>query len=153
MTSSKRFPGQSCLINFANDNKQQRLSYLNQIILNKTNHDNHENDDNNLEICSLLPLSIIIDNYSKQNIAHHDNNNNNNNFINLIKIDTEGSEISVLLSIRSDQWHLIQQVVIESNHNNSKWIEQFLHLLGFEVIIDSPWTVQTGNIILYAKKV
>lgn len=53
--------------------------------------------------------------------------------IDLLKIDTEGSERHVLESVAADQWPGIRQVVVEAHHGleSARQIESFLGARGF----------------------
>jgi FkbM family methyltransferase len=76
--------------------------------------------------------------------------------IDLLKLDVEGSELDVLLGIESQDWHKIQQIVVEV-HNQSQRIDQITALLkqqGFsKITIEQELMFQDTDIFnLYAAR-
>lgn len=70
--------------------------------------------------CEVRPLANVI---REQRLDHVD----------LLKIDTEGSEQEVLESVAADQWPGIRQVVVEAHHGpaSARRIASFLDARGF----------------------
>ncbi len=92
--------------------------------------------------CEFLPLSEFIE---SQKISR----------INLLKIDVERSEFLVLEGIRSEQWKMIDQIVIEVHKfdNNCERIIELLEQHNFIVQRDTPKILNNTDInVLYARK-
>ena len=94
MTYFPRMPGNSCISSYLNQKLNER---------NIGEKSNNFHADMKEEICFGKTLSSVIDEY-----------NNNNERISLLKIDVEGSELDVLLSLNDHHWELIDQIVLET---------------------------------------
>lgn len=91
--------------------------------------------------CQMRSLSDIIRDHDVQQID-------------LLKIDVEGSELDVLLGIELQDWHKIQQIVVEI-HNRAQRVDQIATLLkqqGFSKITieQEPMFQDTEVFNLYA---
>jgi amino acid adenylation domain-containing protein/FkbM family methyltransferase len=92
--------------------------------------------------CPLRTLSDVIE---EQGLQH----------IDLLKVDTEKSELEVLQGIEQRHWSLIQQVVLEVHDRNGR-LRDTIALLqrnGFSVVSEqAPQLTQTGIFNVYARR-
>ncbi len=69
--------------------------------------------------------------------------------IDLLKVDVEGSELSVLRSVSAVHWSIIRQVVVETSLANCEEVLQLLRSVGFTVAVDQTDRL-TGCAMAYA---
>jgi FkbM family methyltransferase len=99
MTYFPHIPGNSCASKFVADkfNQHKRAHLLTEM---------------REEMCKLQSLSAIIDESGFET--------NNSHRISLLKVDVEGAELDVLLSIDDRHWYIIDQIVIETAQPNKR---------------------------------
>ena len=95
MTYFPRMPGNSCLSSFSSEKLKRQILHKTVIPFTKGMKE---------ESCVVKTLSEVIEGYDSLGKSR----------ISLLKIDVEGSELDVLHSIDDRQWHLIDQIVIET---------------------------------------
>ena len=74
--------------------------------------------------------------------------------IDLLKVDTEGAELSVLQGIRDEHWPLIRQAVVEV-HDGVCGLEKVLAILesfGFSLVVDEPSETLSHLRMVYATR-
>ena len=149
-------PGNSSVLKFSNINSIHQSNYVNPNVFSKITGKDL------LEECDIISLSFLTDhlylNSNQQIIFDIDGIQQKDckplPQISLVKIDAEGSELDILNSLKSTQWKLINQFVIESvsNSDNVQQIEILLISNGYKVILSNPWPVDTGNVMIYARR-
>jgi FkbH-like protein/FkbM family methyltransferase len=75
--------------------------------------------------------------------------------VDLLKIDTEGSEIGVLAGIRDEHWPLIRQIVAEVHSStDAETVQELLRQRGFDVVADTSSELlrDTGFVQIFARR-
>ena len=95
--------------------------------------------------CPMTTLSSIIE---RENVER----------IDLLKVDVEGAELSVLRGVAPEHWGRVQQVVLEGHDQNGELqiIGDLLTGHGFEIVcVDQPdgaADIGLSSFLLYAKR-
>lgn len=145
-----RFPGNSCTAEHLEHNTHLRKSHMNPRILsdNSSVVVGSGLSDYITETCVKRSLSSIISEYFERQSAHSALDMCS---IDLLKIDVEGSELSVLRSMSVEHWARVRQVVMETELTVVEQIEDLLMKHGFEVIVDQS-DMQRGCCMVYARR-